>query len=346
MKDLILPKGCKFSLTADLHVENNKNLPNIIRTAEWIRDTNLRENIDWTIIIGDFINAREKIDVLALNKAIQILNELKNVILLLGNHEYYSKITDFKVTCIRPFEKHAHVIDSFRVIEGDTYYLYCVPFIESNELFNNIIKTIYGNWPNNDKKKILLGHQPTRGAVTNDLFNVIDKTGIESTTLDKFDHVFMGHYHKYQQINKVTFVGSPVQLSFGEEHSQKGLTIWDSAANEWKFIENPYYECYKTIVDPDTDVKDKFVRYITNELIDSIERQEIKNKLFANGAKEVYIEVRHREIKEIAQGTNNILDLKKLTREYIKLNSGDLDDEKLFNIGAEIKSVAKERLMK
>jgi exonuclease SbcD len=320
----------RFALTADPHIENNKNLPFIIKTFDWIIETLEKEKIKHLIILGDFINSRIKIDSLALNKAIDILNKFYEkgivVFLLLGNHERYTKTSDFTITSIKPFEKHSYIIDDLKLIKGNNFNFICVPNIENNDDFVDIIKKIKIE---KGKFNILLAHQSIQGAVSNDLFNIHDRTGLSPELFDGFDRVFLGHFHKRQEIPKnILYVGSPVQLSFGEEFSEKGLTIWNSEDNTTKFICNPNYEIYKTVDNTTDQVADRFVRYITNDFIDNVEAKKIKEELYSKGALEVKIEIKQKAFENIKETEIEIFDLNEIVKKYIELNSAVLDKDR------------------
>jgi len=333
----MLPKT-KYALTADLHLENNKNLPFVLDTFNWIVKVLAERKIDYLFILGDFVNSRFKIDILALNKAVEVLNLFQStpdlttlVFLLLGNHERYYKATDFSVTSIKPFEKHCVILNRVRVLAGDNFNFYCIPNVETEEEFNKILKELPLAHPK--KYNILLGHVDIRGATTNDLYNITSKNGIIPESLNNFDRVFLGHFHARQQIHNITYVGSPVQLSHGEELSEKGLTIWNAEDNSIEFIVNPNYEVYKTILNIEEDVKKKFIRYITNQFIDAGEAKKIKETLISKGALDVKIEIKNQEFKEITQAELENFDMKDIINKYIELNSRELDKEKLYKTG-------------
>jgi len=332
----MLPKT-QYALIADTHIENNKNLPYVISTFDWVVDTLVSRNIKHLIILGDFVNSRFRMDILALNRAIDILNKLYDagikVFILLGNHERYYKETDFSVTSIRPFERHSIIISEVKTIAGDGFNFVCVPNVETNEEFVKLVSDIDLS-PN--KKNILLAHCGISGAVTNDLYNITDRDGVSNDTLSKFDRVFLGHYHKRQEIGNILYVGSPVQLSFGEEFSEKGITIWNAEDNSLELVLNPNYELYKTVIDPKEDVKGKFVRFISNQFIDAAEARSVKETLLQNGALEAKIEIKHKVFEEVAKSEfTGELDLKEVIQKYIELNCVH-DKEKCYNKCVEI----------
>jgi len=328
----MLPKT-KFAFSADFHIENNKNLPFVLKTFDWVIDTLKSRNVGHLFILGDFVNSRFKFDILALNKALDVLNNLYHsniqTYILLGNHERYYKSTNFDITSIKPFEKHSKIINQTKVMHGDGFNFICIPNVETNEEFQQIIKNVELE---KHKLNILLAHQGVRGAVTNDLYDVIDHKGVEASCMGMFDRAFLGHFHKRQDIGNILYIGSPVQLSHGEEFSDKGITIWDAETNTTEFIANPHYEVYKTIIDLTEDVKDKFVRYVTKDFLDGVEAKKIKDEILNRGAYDIKIEIKHQEFEEIIKEDVNNFDLKELVMKYVELNCGNLDKDKCHEI--------------
>jgi DNA repair exonuclease SbcCD nuclease subunit len=297
----------------------------------------VERKIEYLFILGDFLNSRTKIDILALDKAVDVLNLFQEhkitVFLLRGNHELYFRTTkdNLNVTSIRPFEKHCIVINKPRVINGENFNLYCIPNVETNDEFMKILDELCKSAASHPKEfNILLSHIDIKGARTNDLYNIKSKDGISPDSLGNFDRVFLGHFHARQEINNILYVGSPVQLTHGEEFSDKGITIWNAEDNSVEFIVNPNYEVYKTILNVEEDVKNKFVRYYTNQFLDAAEAKKIKDTLFLKGALDVKIEIKNADFKEIAQTELENFDMKDIVNKYIELNCKSLDKEKLY----------------
>jgi DNA repair exonuclease SbcCD nuclease subunit len=336
----------KFLITADFHVENNKNIENIVETSDWIISVCKKENIDEVLILGDFLNSRDKIDGLAINIAVDILDKFLessiNATLLLGNHEKYSKTLDFKINSIRVFKKHAHVIDKFKVIKHEGYNFVFIPFIIEIPIFEDIVNKVKAKL--DPSKTILFLHQPIQGAVVNDVNDFVDNCSTSPALFSDFKLVFSGHYHKYQNIGNATYVGSPVQLSHGEESTPKGVTILDLADLSSRFVLNPNYMKYITVCDLDADVKGKFVRFLSKEYKDVIEIHKIKEQLIERGARDVKFEIlynNHGEIQNKLEGIN----LTELVKKYIEVNKRDLNSDKLFDVGNKIRKQAKEGLL-
>ena len=337
----------KFLFTADFHIENNKNLDNVKETVEWIVNLCLERGIKNAVILGDFLNSRDKIDSLALNTAVDILDKFNEhgikVYLLLGNHEKYNKSVDFRVNSIKVFKKHAKVVDKFKVIEFDTYNFILVPYIDEKDIFESIVNKVSASL-NKDKKNILLLHQPIFGAIVNDASNTRDYGNCSPFLFSNFNYVFSGHYHTYQTFDNVTYVGSPVQLNHGEESGQKGVTIVDfDQNNSIEFVVNPKYQKYVTTSDTNCNVEGKFVRFYADNTKSSDEINEVIKKFIAAGAKDVKVETVKSDAIDFEM-IKNKFDLAELVKKWIDINKNDLDAERLFEIGNKIRKNVKEKL--
>lgn len=338
----------KFLITADFHIENNKNLSNIIETSKWILSVCKSESINEVYVLGDFLNSRDKIDSLAINTAVDILDSFVDssikINLLLGNHEKYSKSIDFKVNSIKVFKKHANVIDKFKVVDKGSHYFIFIPFINETEIFDAIVDKIKEKVSGSNKKTILFLHQPIKGAIVNEISNFIEPASTSTDVLKQFDFVFSGHFHKYQTLSNCTYVGSPVQLTHNEERSEKGVLIFDLENESCKFVINPKYSKYVTTSDENCEVNGKYVRFICTEYKDPAELKRIRDVLISSGATDVRIEFLLKEQTPLNVQLSNI-NLTELTKKYIEANKGELNGNKLFEIGNKIRKIAAESLI-
>lgn len=79
---------------------------------------------------------------------------------------------------------------------------------------------------------VLWGHFELRNAWMNNQMR--DSTGLELSTLSKFETVILGHYHKRQRLEHAYYVGSPWQVTSNEAGQEKGFAVWDGA--KLKFV--------------------------------------------------------------------------------------------------------------
>jgi DNA repair exonuclease SbcCD nuclease subunit len=64
---------------------------------------------------------------------------------------------------------------------------------------------------------------------------------VDSDLFMEYEQVFLGHFHSEQKVNaKVEYIGSPLQLSFGEAFEDKHVIILDPKTRKKKYIKNDF----------------------------------------------------------------------------------------------------------
>ena len=98
--------------------------------------------------------------------------------------------------------------------------------------------------------------------------------GIEAKFLDRYDHVYSGHYHTRSTIGNVTYTGTPYELVWSDYKDPKGFYILDTDTQKVEFVENTIRMFYKVFYDDSkfglqdvlgTDysrLKDKYVKIV------------------------------------------------------------------------------------
>lgn len=116
--------------------------------------------------------------------------------------------------------------------------------------------------PSTINKNILLTHIAVNGVRNNDYSPVSNNLTLDK--FDKFDKVFVGHYHNQSNIGHIYYMGSVRQANFGEDDG-KGFTIL-SDDGSFEFIQARFPRFDKILINIDE---------LTIELIDQL-RQEKK----------------------------------------------------------------------
>jgi hypothetical protein len=195
--------------------------------------------------------------------------------------------------------------------------------------------------------KVLGGHIAVDGAVWNAKYGTLaevtiehdgDMTKVGPNIFDNWDRVFLGHYHCEQQLNeKVEYVGSPLQLSFGEAFQEKHIIIYDLEKDEKTFVKNDFSPKHFIIKEHeinDYDLKGNFVRLEVND-ISSNKMLEIRKNLVEE------INVATMEIKQsIKKEEHVITDAKsilykedEMLEKYVEQVSANLDKDRLIKVG-------------
>jgi hypothetical protein len=87
-----------------------------------------------------------------------------------------------------------------------------------------------------EKFDLCLGHFEIKGFEINK--GQFDETGKDHGTFKNFNRVFSGHYHIRSTLGKISYLGCPYQLTWGDYEDKKGIHIYDLDNNTTEFIEN------------------------------------------------------------------------------------------------------------
>jgi len=181
-------------------------------------------------------------------------------------------------------------------------------------------------------QSILTGHFDIIGAEMAKGITAIK--GYDVKDFEKFDIVFSGHYHRHSTIKNIVYVGTPLDLSFGENDVDHGFVVLDTLTQEWDFIKTKdklfhtiVYDGTNKIDDIIPKVKDNFLKVIKLKVGDSEEYENFIKKVEENNPillKKTNLEV---EIKDILESDIDIEDSENLLvvmKKYIeKMNIED-----------------------
>ena len=80
-----------------------------------------------------------------------------------------------------------------------------------------------------------------------------DMVSVSVSLFEHYKHTFLGHYHAEQRVNsKVEYIGSPLQLSFGEAFQKKHIIAFNVKTGQKFYVPNDFSPIHLVI-----DIKDK-----------------------------------------------------------------------------------------
>lgn len=262
----------KILLFSDIHIHNHKKsyerLEDCIKAFEWVFDVARQNNIKSIIFGGDLLHERQKIDSCVYQSIYNVLkkNQDFDLYLLLGNHDiWFNEKTD--VSGVYPFEslRGVRVIGKPETIQIEDSLWDFLPFthdpVESLSKFN--LKNI--------DKRFLVGHISIDGAVLNSGGQISDvivehdgeMVKVSEQLFANYKYSFFGHYHKAQKLGKnVEYIGSPLELSFGESGEEKHLIVFDTNTSKKEYVVNNF--------------SPKHI-YVYQDEINDIKKEEINN---------------------------------------------------------------------
>lgn len=255
----------KILLCSDQHLHpHGKSIERLeegLACFSWIYDVARERGIKSVISLGDLFHDREEISIRALHRAYEIIEKASQdgiqTYLLLGNHDMYFR-ESFSIHSLKSFSKVAHVIDTPQVVEIEGTPFDFLPFVEDPA-------SSLKYFPKKKRNKILCSHLAIEGGVMNYLWGttyqkedgvnedalLAKEPTVEKDVLEGYDLVLLGHFHSRQcmanKSNKIHYVGSPMQLHFGETEDQKGVDILDTETLELEFVENDFSPRYLII---------------------------------------------------------------------------------------------------
>jgi DNA repair exonuclease SbcCD nuclease subunit len=193
-------------------------------------------------ILGDLFENRNSLNVRTLNGVLSVFRwyqkefpSLKFTVLV-GNHDqyYHNRIDVNSIEAIREFT-NVQVIDkvSEETINGKKVIMF--PWISPESEAEVKFKSVTTG---SIKYDLCLGHFEIKGFEMQRGFP--SEHGMEQGTFKNFKRVFTGHFHirNTSADGKISYLGCPYQMDWGDYGNEKGIHIYDLETNETTFIQN------------------------------------------------------------------------------------------------------------
>jgi DNA repair exonuclease SbcCD nuclease subunit len=216
---------------------------------------------DSVVFLGDIFDSRSSVDYQVLNDAwtffINLSRKVKEIFILVGNHDLYYKETNIDYVNCRflrfdsPTKKIANVeiVSTMqeKKIQGKKCLL--IPWVDNEEQKKKVQETLKKN-----KYDVVFGHFDSIGLYSEheeDTSTMFDS----DKDFSKSTHVLSGHYHKRCERGSVLYVGSLINSSYNDVGDVKGFYCINDE-NELEFIRgnSPRFE-YININSTDAFIK-------------------------------------------------------------------------------------------
>ena len=266
---------------SDLHVHphkrRNERLEDCLKALDWVFDVAEQRGITNILFGGDLYHDRQKIEVFTYQRTFETLEKrLRHnkfeLYLLLGNHDlWYNDKTS--VSSVIPLS----ALPGVRIISQperlniagsnwDFIPFTLNPLITLEELKKKPGKPEYALGHIAIDGAILHGTQHSDVAVEHDG----DMVSISASLFDHYKHTFLGHYHAEQRVTpKVEYVGSPLELSFGEAFQKKHIIAFNGRTGNRSYIQNGFSPKHLVIGLKDRakyDLEGNFVRIKVDDI--------------------------------------------------------------------------------
>lgn len=346
----------KVVLFADNHIHPHKRradrLEDCLKALEWVFQTAKSRQIEDILFAGDLLHDRSKIDVLTYTRVYEILKKhctgKFRLWLLLGNHDLWYN-DDTSISGVYPFGSlpGVTVLSSVerRTIGGVKWDF--IPFT------HDPVSAIEMLGDYDEPAKYCLGHIAIDGAKLNSAGTISDvviehdgeMVPVAAGLFERYERTFLGHYHATQVLgDKVEYIGSPLQLSFGEAFQDKHLIVLDCDTGKRDYVLNEFSPRHYYLK-PDQldlyDLKGAFVVLLTDDL-SAIDVAKIRRDLLSSkGAASVNVRQFRKKSEEethVIQDALAILQAEdKMLERYVDdVGCGGLPKPRLLDFGKRI----------
>jgi DNA repair exonuclease SbcCD nuclease subunit len=273
----------KALIWSDLHIHSHKDtvdrLQDCLTALRWIFDTAIERKVQHVWFLGDLFHERSKIDVRNYLLTFEVFMDYMlsrkpefDLVLIIGNHDMYHK-EKWDINSVKPLT----AIPNIRIIDSPTHEVIDGLAVDFCPHAENPIKELTKLKDN--PGRLLLGHMAVHGARLNKLYGTKSDVIVEydndmvSVSVDQFqpwERTILGHYHGAQRVDeRVEYLGSPLQLNFGESFEEKHIAVLDLDTLEMEYIKNDFSPKH-LILSPDDiasyDLNKNFVRIVVDDM--------------------------------------------------------------------------------
>lgn len=208
----------KVLCVGDPHIQVT-NLPEVDIFMEKLINLATEQQPDIIVILGDTLHTHERLHTLALNKAYELINNMRLIsktYVLVGNHDIINNsqflMENHWLTSMKEWNNTV-IVDSVVVDTINEQKFVFTPYVPPGR-FIEALNTIGDEWKTAD---CIFAHQEFAGCKMGAIISV------EGDNWDvKYPHVISGHIHSRQTPQKnVYYPGSAMQNAFGE--SEKNI---------------------------------------------------------------------------------------------------------------------------
>lgn len=340
-------------LFSDAHIHAHKRsfdrLKDCLAALDWVFEVAKKHKIKDIVFAGDLFQDRQKIDVATYSLTFDVLfkhcDGSINLWLLLGNHDMWFH-DKWDISSVLPFSAlpNVTVINKACTLEINGKEIDFLPYvrnpIEHLQEFEKSTKQRKG-------LKLLIGHLAIHGAELNTLYHTLadvvlehdgDMVKVGPELFKAWDKVFLGHYHGAQEIENIEYVGSLLQLTFGEAFQEKHVIVYDLKTGKQEYIINDFSPKHLILSEGEIhkhDIENNFVR-LNVENRKSIDILDLKKEVQGKnpGTLEI-IQKPKKEQKQVVEDAKAILNKEdEMLETYVKeVDTRDLDKPYLTDIG-------------
>ena len=232
----------KILFLGDLHLGARNGNPNFLRMMdEYFKEELfpyiLENDVKVVVQLGDILDKRRNIDFTISNYLVNTFFKFfnENEVYLystLGNHDvYYRQSIQLDGPSQFANSDFIHIVKDCRVETFDKTKIAMTPWI-CDENKEEVTKWIVEN---KNRNTILCGHFELAGFPIQKGY-ISDKGTIDTENMKGYKCVLSGHYHSPSDKDKITYVGTPYELTWSDYGDEKKFIVYDTEEKVFETI--------------------------------------------------------------------------------------------------------------
>lgn len=182
-----------------------------------------------TVWLGDMLDTKELVRGSCLNTWLtRFKNSKLRHYVLVGNHDWFN--LECKAHSLEPLKELPNVVVVDKPMQHGSYVF--LPYTHDQQLFRQWLKDF------NYEGLVHFCHADIEGF---DYGNgLLSEEGLDVGDFKRLRRVISGHYHKYQELGKIIYLGTPFSHSFGESNQDKFIGLYDVHKDALELIPTPF----------------------------------------------------------------------------------------------------------
>lgn len=199
-------------LIGDLHLTDRPRDAYRFGIFKWIRKQQERVKPSLTILMGDLTDKKDRHSSVLVNRIVDELSDLGNIVMLMGNHDYVDENNPFFKFLGSSFIHEPTQINRSLFL----------PHMRKEATFANVCKSFSGA-----KIDYVFTHQTFEGAIAETGARLSGFSQAHIEALKPRLGVYAGDVHKPQRSGQITYVGAPYQVRFGDNYDPRCIVLDD-----------------------------------------------------------------------------------------------------------------------
>jgi DNA repair exonuclease SbcCD nuclease subunit len=272
----------------------NSRLNDAVEIVKQVRHVATQVGAELVVFGGDLFHVRKNIPVAAFNPLYGELSQLPvssqiDVLMIHGNHDQADRVgEEYSIYAMGAF---ATVVDKpgwvhVRTRSGEDLNVMAIPYTEDIPSFKQMTSSTP---PVAGAVTLMIGHFGVQGAEVGADFvytNPYD-AAISDLSVENYDAIFLGHYHKHQQIApNAWYIGAPLHHNWGDRHDPgRGCLVYDTETNTFERVAlsaPEFVEIQEEDLDDHAaagDLADDFVRIVAKTAWTEKHRDDVRSAL-------------------------------------------------------------------